>query len=229
MEQAAWGLGNLAGDNTKVRDLVIAAGAVLPTANLLDANLAKYSFVRNLSWTLANFCRGRPTPKFELVMRCIPSLAQVLITHDAEEIITDICWAFSYISDGGKEHIPFILNTNVTPRLVQLLEHNALAICVASKSTVGNILTGDDSVTQTAIDAGCLQAFNRLILHNKKAVRKEVCWSISNVTAGNTSQIQQCLDIGLVDKIIQLLLHDDMDIKKEAVWALSNCTTHATP
>jgi len=67
------------------------------------------------------------------------------------------------------------------------LEHTCLAISVASLRTIGNILTGDDNETQAAIDAGCLAAFNRLIVHNRKAVRKEVCWSISNVTAGNSA------------------------------------------
>jgi hypothetical protein len=36
VEQAIWGLGNIAGDSTKVRDIVISAGAVNPIANILD-------------------------------------------------------------------------------------------------------------------------------------------------------------------------------------------------
>ena len=229
IEQAIWGLGNLAGDNPRIRDIVINAGAVNPIAELLDRTAPGNSFVRNASWTLSNFCRGRPAPKFEKVIRCIPSLAKVLIENDAEEILTDICWAMSYISDGGQGHIPVILQTNVLPRLVQLLEHDHLAISVASLRTIGNILTGNDEETQAAIDAGALEAFVRLITHPKKAIRKEVCWSVSNITAGNKYQIQMALDSGLIDKLVHLLQHDDTDIKKEAVWALSNCTTYATP
>ena len=52
------------------------------------------------------------------VARCIPSLAKVLIENDSEEIIGDICWALSYISDGGQTQIPLILSTNVLPRIV---------------------------------------------------------------------------------------------------------------
>jgi hypothetical protein len=36
VEQAIWGLGNIAGDSNKVRDIVINAGAVIPIANILD-------------------------------------------------------------------------------------------------------------------------------------------------------------------------------------------------
>jgi importin subunit alpha-1 len=76
---------------------------------MLDLIPGSCSFVRNASWTLANFCRGRPAPNFEQVKRCIPSLARVLIQNDSEEILTDICWAMSYISDGGKTHIPILI------------------------------------------------------------------------------------------------------------------------
>jgi hypothetical protein len=40
-----------------------------------------------------------------------------------EDILIDVCWAISYLSDGGEERIPIILKTNVLPRLVQLLTH----------------------------------------------------------------------------------------------------------
>jgi len=36
VEQAIWGLGNIAGDSHKVRDLVINAGAIKPIAEILD-------------------------------------------------------------------------------------------------------------------------------------------------------------------------------------------------
>jgi len=82
IEQAIWGLGNLAGDNPHIRDVVINAGAVQPIADLLDRTSPGNSFVRNASWTLSNFCRGRPAPNFDKIKRCVPSLAKVLIESD---------------------------------------------------------------------------------------------------------------------------------------------------
>lgn len=118
VEQAIWGLGNIAGDSYKVRDLVINAGAVTPIANHLDNAKAGSSFVRNASWTLSNLCRGRPPPNFEKVMRAVPSLAKVLIENDLDDILVDVCWAISYLSDGGEERIPVILGTGVLNRLI---------------------------------------------------------------------------------------------------------------
>ena len=151
----------------------------------------------------------------------------MLIENDVEDILIDVCWAMSYLSDGGEERIPVILSTGVLPRLVQLLGHQNIAISVPCLRAIGNIVTGDDSQTQVVINAGALQALNNIIYHKKKTVRKEVCWSLSNITAGSPDQIQMCLDLGIVDKIIYILINDDMEIKKEAVWAVSNCTAGA--
>lgn len=152
IEQAIWGLGNIAGDSFKVRDLVINSGAINPVSDILDRAIPGSSFVRNASWTLSNLCRGRPPPDFLKVQRAIPSLAKVLIENDVDDILIDVCWAMSYLSDGGEERIPVILATNVLPRLVQLLMHENIAISVPCLRTIGNLVTGDDNQTQYVIN-----------------------------------------------------------------------------
>ena len=101
MEQAIWCLGNMAGDSTKIRDAILYAGVIEPISYILmhNGNLS-HSFKRNASWTLSNLCRGKPSPPFELVKEALPALGKILMEHDSEEIITDILWAFSYVSDG---------------------------------------------------------------------------------------------------------------------------------
>jgi len=42
-------------------------------------------------------------------MRAVSSLAKVLIENDVEDILIDVCWAISYLSDGGEERIPIII------------------------------------------------------------------------------------------------------------------------
>lgn len=183
--------------------------------------------MRNASWTLSNFCRGRPQPDFTKIHYAIPVLVKVLNNTDVEEILIDICWALSYISDAGTSRISTIIQTGVVPRLQVLLEHSQLAISVACLRTIGNLLTGTDEETQVVIDAGVLDALNRLLTHQKKTVRKEVCWSVSNITAGNVQQVQLCIDTGIIDKLIFILTQDDTEVRKEAIWGLSNSTSNA--
>ena len=205
---------------------MLQAGACLKIARCLDLAPAGSSFTRNASWTLANFCKGRPTADFELIRPCIPSLTKVLIENNTEEILTDIVWAFSYASDeGGDERLSEYVNCNAVPRLIQLLGHPSVAISVPCLRTLGNILTGNDEIAEKAIEAGVLEAFHKMLDHQKKEIRKEICWSISNVTAGNPDQIQKCIDIGLISNLIKHAQQDTEEIRAEAVWAISNSTS----
>ena len=91
VEQAIWGIGNIAGDGPRIRDIVIDAGAVDPIADILDSKIHSHNFTRTASWTLSNFCSGRPAPNLQKVKRCLPSLARILIQNEKEDIIEGVC------------------------------------------------------------------------------------------------------------------------------------------
>jgi len=223
-EQAVWALGNVAGDSPKCRDLVLANGALMPLLAQLNEHV-KLSMLRNATWTLSNFCRGKPQPSFDQTKPALPALARLIHSND-EEVLTDACWALSYLSDGTNDKIQAVIEAGVCPRLVELLLHPSPSVLIPALRTVGNIVTGDDLQTQCIIDHQALPRLMNLLTQNhKKSIKKEACWTISNITAGNKDQIQAVISAGIIAPLLQLLQTAEFDIKKEAAWAISNATS----
>ncbi|XP_016469296.1 importin subunit alpha-2 isoform X2 [Nicotiana tabacum] len=223
-EQAVWALGNVAGDSPKCRDLVLSCGALVPLLSQLNPN-AKLSMLRNATWTLSNFCRGKPQPAFDQTRPALPALQQLIHLTD-EEVLTDACWALSYLSDGTNDKIQAVIDSGVCPRLIELLLHPSPSVLIPALRTVGNIVTGDDMQTQCIINHQSLpRLLNLLNGNHKKSIKKEACWTISNITAGNREQIQSVIEAGIIGPLVNLLQNAEFDIKKEAAWAISNATS----
>ncbi|XVF38901.1 hypothetical protein REPUB_Repub20aG0142900 [Reevesia pubescens] len=220
-EQAVWALGNIAGDSPKSRDIVLSHGGLIPLLAQLNEH-SKLSLLRNATWALLNFCRGKPPAPFDQVKPALQALQHLIQLRD-EEILTDACWALSYLSDGTNEKIQAVVEAGICPRLVELLHHPSQTVLVPALRTIGNIVTGDDSQTQVVIDNQGLLCLYKFISQNyKKSIKKEACWTISNITAGNRSQIQVKMieECDGLDKIENLQNHDNNEIYKKAIKIL---------
>ncbi|KAI9186230.1 hypothetical protein LWI28_015100 [Acer negundo] len=155
------------------------------------------------------------------VKPAFPALAQLILLND-EEVLTDVCWALSYLSDGTNDKIQAVIDVGVCPWLVEFLTHPSPfpAVLIPALRTVGNIVTGDDLQTQCIISHQALPCLLNLLTNNyKMSIKKEACWTISNITAGNKEQIHAVIEANIIGPLIHLLQNAEFDIKKEAAWA----------
>ncbi|KAH9313008.1 hypothetical protein KI387_028043, partial [Taxus chinensis] len=118
-EQAVWALANIAGDNPKFRDLILSHGALMPLLAQMNDH-SKLSMLRNVAFTLSNFCRGKPQAPFDQIKPALPVLEHFIHSVD-EEILVDALWALSYLTDGMNDEIQTVIEAGVCPRLVELL------------------------------------------------------------------------------------------------------------
>lgn len=233
-EQAVWALGNIAGDSPEYRDLVLKTGGSMHRLITILVNeqvQPKLTMIRNATWCMSNFCRGKPKPDFTQIQGCIPVLAKLIMQSDPE-VLTDSCWALSYVTDdqtkGNIKIQAVVSQPGICARLIYLLQHGTNAVQVPALRTIGNIVTGDDRQTQAMLEQKPLPALLGTLSCQRKSLRKETCWTVSNVTAGTPQQIQQVIDANLIPPLVNILKEDQFDVQKEAAWAISNITSGGT-
>lgn len=226
-EQAVWALGNIAGDSSACRDLLLNSDILQPLLHVLST-ASRLPMIRNSVWTLSNLCRGKnPPADFSKIVKALPILAR-LLNHIDTDVLSDTCWAISYLSDGPNDKIQTVIDAGICRRLVELLLHTQKNVVTAALRAVGNIVTGDDVQTQVILNCDALPCISHLLNSTVESIKKEACWTISNIAAGNRQQIQAVIDANIFPALISIMQSGDFKTKKEAAWAVTNATSSGT-
>ncbi|KAL8464002.1 hypothetical protein ACS0TY_033803 [Phlomoides rotata] len=117
----------------------------------------------NATWTLSNFCRGKPQPVFEQVKPTLPALQHLVHSND-EEVLTYACW---------------LSLSSLMVQMTKFKFHPSPSVLIPALRTIGNIVIGDDLQTQSVISHDALPCLLSLLTHHhKKSIKKEACWTI---------------------------------------------------
>jgi len=228
-DQAAWCLGNIAGDCPAYRDMVIESNAIIPLLRNVEQPHSK-ELLGNVTWTLSNLCRGTPKPPQAAVKEMLPAFKYIL-NGAPEDVFIDALWALSYCSDGPDDRIADVMELDIHKQLVDILNSGAKSkILIPALRTVGNFVTGTTEQTQMVVDAGILEVCGKLLYHPRQCIRKETCWLVSNVAAGTTAQINKVIHKrSVLQNIVESSKSAEWLVRKEAIFAIANIVSGGTP
>ena len=213
-EQAVWMLGNIAADNTALRDDLLSTQVELPHnqgfTNIIellkqhaaDARTSEYlhevvgsgrflhHWARRIARLISNLCFPRPgehEPEFEVVSPILPLLGE-LVNESDKDVLDHALLALQSLSANCRTRVNALVRcTDIMKRGVVVQRTNRMC-----ESLVG------------------------LLKHHVIYVRARVLGVIANICAANSyvptgddSEVQSMLDAGLLPNLL-LLLHSDM-------------------
>jgi importin subunit alpha-1 len=121
-EQAAWCLGNVAGDCDECKARVMAAGAADPLIALLRLNNAPSSLLVTLGFVITNLIRGRQFLADFLGRGLLALVLRLLTPNQPVDVVTEMAWVLAYVSGGSDENKLAVVNLGGAELLVQLLD-----------------------------------------------------------------------------------------------------------
>ena len=167
---AAWALGNIAGDWGEIDfgNLVLQAGVMQPLLKLLEDNQTNdVKSLRRYVWTLTNICFSGKGPEFKKVTTSL-NILKKLLYHTDEEVLNDTCWALNAITEGPtdvsscrkelcmhRQATIDVLKEDGICRLIELLEHPKKAVKKPVLRLLG-LLSSMKSQTQIIIGNNAL-------------------------------------------------------------------------
>lgn len=224
-EQAVWAIGNIAGDNDDYRKMILELDGFSRIIEFATKNQGIKSAVRNCVWCLSNLCRNqqRVEGMFCHIRPHLEFLSQLMRYND-EEIVADVCWAFSFLTESSNEQKKEIIPSVDPPLLMALICTKNPRIQCPALRIAGNIISGEDNNdTQKMIDAGLVPILVALMKSATDTRKKEILWIISNITAGSTSQINVVISYGFIPYLVGIVSWKDNPILfNDALFALCN-------
>jgi importin subunit alpha-6/7 len=219
-KRAVRSLSSIASASPRRRDLVLQADAMNPVLQQYYEH-SEFIMVRIVARTLRCFCEGQPGPDFSFIQPALPTLAQLVQSHD-DQVLSYTCGALSYISEGPEEQIQAVIDSGVCTRLVELLHCPFPHVQCLALDAVNNIVGGNDLQSQSIVNSNALPALLALLSSTKEDIRVRACLTIANMLGTNKEQIQAVIDGEIVPPLIHLMNNGESDIRKVAAWAVAN-------
>ncbi|KAK2455044.1 importin subunit alpha-2 [Trifolium repens] len=228
-EQCAWALGNVAGEDEELRNVLLIQGALIPLARMMLPY--RRSTVRTAAWALSNLIKG-PNPKAANELIRVDGVLVAIVRHLTkadDESATEVAWVVVYLSALSNIATSMLVKSDVLQLLVnRLATSNSLQLMIPVLRSLGNLIAGDSHATYTVLAPGlavtdtAIQVMIKCLKSEHRVLKKEAAWALSNIAAGSVEHKQLIYSSEAVPLLLHLFSAAPFDIRKEVAYILGN-------
>ena len=147
VEQAIWGLGNIAGDNIETRDLML-------LSNTMSFFVALYEQVKVLNvkmrdqiiWAASNLCRMKPSPDLDKILEGFSMFAETISSTKDVTVQIDCAWSLSTMCK--KKTAMKFYEMDLLPVLVDLLHADDIILLQLVAKMIGTLTSGGPEICE---------------------------------------------------------------------------------
>ncbi|CAK8571565.1 unnamed protein product [Lathyrus sativus] len=228
-EQCAWALGNVAGEDEELRNVLLIQGALIPLARMMLPN--RRSTVRTAAWALSNLIKG-PNPKAANELIRVDGVLDSIVRHLTkadDESATEVAWVVVYLSSLSNLATSMLVKSDVLQLLLnRLATSNSLQLIIPVLRSLGNLIAGDSHASYAVLVPGlevtdtAIQVLIKCLKSEHRVLKKEAAWVLSNIAAGSVEHKQLIYSSEAMSLLLHLLSAAPFDIRKEVAYVLGN-------
>lgn len=228
-EQCAWALGNVAGEEEELRNILLAQGALVPLARLMLSN--KGSSAQTAAWALSNLIKG-PDSRAATDLIKVVGMLEAIIRHlkmGDDELKTEVAWVVVYLTALSEDALHLLAKSEVVQLLIEMLAASEnLQLLIPVLRSLGNLIAGTSYVATDVLIVGqditdcAISALIKCLKSENRAMKKEAAWVLSNISAGSLQHKELVFSSEASPFLLDLFLTASFDIRKEAAFVLGN-------
>ncbi|KAJ3693704.1 hypothetical protein LUZ60_009184 [Juncus effusus] len=229
-EQCAWALGNVAGEDSELRSVLLSQNALSPLARLFLTD--ERPATRMAAWALSNLIKGPDSKAANELIKIegvLDSIVNHLKTAD-DELATEVAWVIVYLSALSDKAINILVKSETVPVLIsRLISSENLQLLIPVLRSLGNLIAADTHVTDSILTVGnnitdqLLLCLIKCLKSEHRVLKKEALWVLSNIAAGTTNHKTLIFSSEAVPLLLNILSSSSpFEIRREAAYTLGN-------
>ncbi|OBA26911.1 ARM repeat-containing protein [Hanseniaspora valbyensis NRRL Y-1626] len=162
-------------------------------------------------------------PPIREVLDCgiLPRLIEFIGPNQPDQLQHESAWAITNLCSGASEDTRIVVESNVLPNMIALMESDNVEVKEQAVWCIGNIAGDSSEYRDLCIQMDVMPLLLNCFELNRASLTKTSVWTLSNICRGRTSKPNWSVVSQALPVISRLIYSYDTEILSDALWTLS--------